>query len=302
MNRIILWGTGRQYNSISFDIICKLLEGQIIGITTNDSIDGTIDGIPIINREELKSVSCDYIVVMTDLYPFSKVCKEAIKIGIDTQKFISVAVLLLPGFTIERYEKLRNQKLSIIAPCCFAGYIYHYFRLPFLSPTINLWFPENDYMKLLVNFKKYITSNLTFRGINYDQGQQRIYPIFSLMDDIMVHMNHTTDSLQAEQMWNTRVKRINYDNLLIMNYTKREDILEQFDALPYQRKVCFVPFKTPMKSAWYLPDNLLNNAPCQKELHFGWAVNRWADGRLAGYDLWDLLLYNKKTSRLSLLQ
>ncbi|WP_318253641.1 DUF1919 domain-containing protein [Selenomonas sp. AB3002] len=301
--KILLWGSGRQYNNISNKIVSQLLGGaEIVGITTNDCIHGSIDGIPVIPKEEIKNMTFDYIVVMTDNFPYSKVCKEANLLGIDMDKLLSIDVLFLPGFTIEKYNKLRKSKITIIAPCCLGGYIYHRFRLPFLSPTINLWFSESDYIRLLKNFKRIITSDLNFYGINYDDRQGRVYPIFSLDDAVLVHMNHTSDSIEAKNKWDKRVKRINYDNLLVMNYTSNEEVLSEFDSLPFLKKVCFVPFKSNISSAWYLPDNIISILNYPKDLHLGHSVNRWADGRLSAYDMWDLLLSYKKTSRMSALE
>ena len=72
-------------------------------------------------------------------------------------------------------------------------------------------------------------------------------------------------------------------------YTENPEILAEFDKLPFSKKVCFVPFKTDVESGYYLDLAKFNG------LDLGQAVNSVAKGEINSYDLWDMLLYGKKT-------
>ena len=73
-------------------------------------------------------------------------------------------------------------------------------------------------------------------------------------------------------------------------YTESEEILEEFDAFPYDKKVCFVPFKSDLDSAWHI------NPDIRKDLKtFTRIVNYFGMGEPFYYDPFDMLLYGKKT-------
>lgn len=45
--------------------------------------------------------------------------------------------------------RLKNRNATIISSNCNGEFIYYDMRMPFLSPTINLSFDMNDYVKLV---------------------------------------------------------------------------------------------------------------------------------------------------------
>ena len=94
----------------------------------------------------------------------------------------------------------------------------------------------------------------------------------------------------AKNKWEERKKRINWYNVIPVIYTSDQNILEEFDDLPFAKKICFVSFKSNKDSAYYLDKKLDNN----KEL--GDLVNRFGLGyNQYNYDLWDMFLYGKKS-------
>ena len=113
------------------------------------------------------------------------------------------------------------------------------------------------------------------------------FPIVTL-GDIVIYMNHYRGFDEAVKKWNERKQRINWYNFFVTMYTEDEKILQNFDALPYGKKVCFVPFKSDLDSAWYINPELRCD-PLWK------IVNQFGEGRLFPYDPFDMLLYGKKT-------
>lgn len=57
--------------------------------------------------------------------------------------------LLLNKFgSKQRFKKLNNRDITIISNNCFAGITYEYLNLPFLSPTIGLYFLHQNILNL----------------------------------------------------------------------------------------------------------------------------------------------------------
>ena len=71
-------------------------------------------------------------------------------------------------------------------------------------------------------------------------------------------------------------------------FTESPEVLAEFDKLPFSKKICFVNFESDLDSAYFL-DNKKYNEPL-------WRMsNLTALGAVNFYDMWDMLLYGKKT-------
>lgn len=149
-----------------------------------------------------------------------------------------------------RKQKLNNTDFTIICNNCWGGYVYRRYGLPYLSPTIGLYFFSNDFVKLCYNLREYMELPLIF--ISYTQSKycdeivrkkQQNIPIARL-GDIEVFFLHYKSEEEAREKWERRVQRINYDNLIFkfskMNSCSIED-LRRFDKLPYNKKFVFIP-------------------------------------------------------------
>lgn len=146
--------------------------------------------------------------------------------------------------------RLKNRNPTIIASNCNGEFIYYDMKLPFLSPTINLSFDMNDYVKLLENLRWYMEQPITpYEDERFD------YPC-GMLGDIEIRFNHYKTFEEAVAKWEERKQRINWDNLYIIaidgdNCT--EESLHRFDTLPYRHKVIFTHLPRPdIRSAYYL--------------------------------------------------
>lgn len=110
-------------------------------------------------------------------------------------------------------NKLKNENFSIISSNCIGGLIYHRLDHKFLSPTINLWMWQYDYLKFVLDLEKYLSLELAFIESEYS------YPVARL-EDIKIYFNHYSCEEEANECWNKRKKRINYDNLFLIMYDK----------------------------------------------------------------------------------
>ena len=60
----------------------------------------------------------------------------------------------------KRVKKLKNNDFSIISSNCIGMFMYKDMELPYLSPTINLSIPMNDFVKMLENLEWYIQQDI----------------------------------------------------------------------------------------------------------------------------------------------
>ena len=278
----------RQYRNINF--VGTVHDSTVTPSPKNSPIMINNKPIPVVRKENLFSINYDIIVVVGQDASLVPILKEADQLKINPDKVILDRTICVPGFTVELYKKLRNSKLSILSINCWGGLIYHTFGLPFLSPTINMFFGESDFLKFLHNPNYYMEKELRFYKMSFDKNLKCNYPIF-LLGDIKLYMNHYGDVGidGAREKWEERRLKINWFNLFIMNFTNDIHFLKEFDQLPYSKKICFVPFETDIDSGVFINSNLIQNKP------FYEAVNETAMNKITCYNLWDLLLYGKKT-------
>lgn len=121
-------------------------------------------------------------------------------------------------------KKLKNDNFSIICSNCIGGVIYHRLGKQFLSPTINLWMNQKDFLKMALDLRWYMSKELVFIKGEYD------YPI-GLLGDVKIYFNHSKTEEEARKNWERRKTRINYDNLYIIMYDRNGLTNEDFDAL-----------------------------------------------------------------------
>lgn len=150
---------------------------------------------------------------------------------------------------IKRF-RLKNRKPTIISSNCNGEFIYYDMRLQFLSPTINLSFDMNDYVKMLENLPWYMEQQIVpYEDSRFD------YPT-GMLGDIEIRFNHYDSFEQAVAKWEERKKRIDWDNLFILGIDGDNctyESLQRFDKLPYKNKVIFTHKPYPeIKSAFYI--------------------------------------------------
>ena len=289
MKRVFIWGTGIEYdrNMLLFKYYQLIEAFTIVGITSKDCYYSHIDGIKFYSKEEIASVEFDYLIICASNI-YHEINLEANKLGVGDDKILSVSALAIPGFQLERYIKLKNSHLSIIANNCWGGLTYHYLGLKFDSPFINMFVKDEEYIKILEDLHC-LKEELVLSETKYNDDLNITYPVYAI-NGLKLYMNHYSDFEQAEQKWSERLKRMNWNNLFVMMYTENEKYAELFEKLPYSKKVCFVPFETDLPSALFLP--IMGN----KTEPFYNVVNKCAQGIYRGYDVWDLLEGHIKTS------
>lgn len=150
-----------------------------------------------------------------------------------------------------RRLRLKNRTPSVIASNCVGTYIYFDMKLRYLSPTINLSFDMNDYVKFLENLRWYMDQPLLpYEDDRFD------FPC-GMLGDVEIRFNHYKSFEAARDKWEERKQRIDWDNLFIIGIDGDDctyESLRRFDALPFENKVIFTHKPYPeFPSARYIP-------------------------------------------------
>ena len=219
------------------------------------------------------------------------ILKESETLGIDIDKVVIDRTVCVPNFTLEKYNKLRHSQLSILSMNCWGVITYNTLGLPFLSPTINMVTGnEEQFIQFLKNPIENMEKEFKYQRSYYSQEDKINHPIFNL-GEVEWRLIHD-DAKNLEnilQNWYKRRYRINWCNSLFVMNTKDPELLKKFDRMPLAKKACFVPFETDIESAFYM------NPKRYGTDQFNNSVLCFARETPYCYDIWDLLLYGKKT-------
>ena len=295
MLKILLWvvsNDGRFFNG-AMQILERQHNGvDLVGITANAPIqltknDKKVNFIPL--AEVNGGGEFDLLLVVgAKQIGMSEITQAAAQLKFPVEKLLGDWIVCIPGFTLDKYRKLQRSRLSIFAQNCFGGIISHTLNLPFRTPFVNMFFEEREYIRFLRAPRMCMAEELTLKKMVWNDGFKYYHPI-AMLGNVDIVLNHYPDFDAAVAKWNERKQRINWYNLFVTAYTDDAEILQEFDALPYGKKVCFVPFKSDLDSAWYI------NPKITKHEHLWQKVNDFARGKPFYYDPFDMLLYGKKT-------
>ena len=138
-------------------------------------------------------------------------------------------------------NRLKNKNITILCNNCLGGVVYHCLGLQFLSPTVNLMVDSTaDFIKFCKNINYYLQQPIVEL-----KDDSKPYPL-GMCGDIKLHFNHYHSFEDAVAKWESRKKRINWDNIyLIANdyisdteFVSREEILE-FGKLKCKNLIMF---------------------------------------------------------------
>lgn len=160
---------------------------------------------------------------------------------------------------IFRRMPLKNRNFSIISNNCWGGLVYDKYALPYLSPTIGLYFYADEYIRFISDLHKYLNSELEFIEIDESRHKDSILAkgennvIVGLIGkEVEVVFLHYHSREEAYEKWMRRCKRVNYDNLLIKCNDQNDFTQKEFEAL------CKLEFKHKLfftaNEKWKEPD------------------------------------------------
>ena len=184
----------------------------------------------------------------------------------------------------ELKNRLTNHNMSVISANCVGAFMLHDLDEPFNSPFVNLYMKPRDFIRYLQNMAHYDQQTLVFEPTN------KPYPVGKL-GDILIHFMHYDSARDAQEKWETRLKRVNLDNLFIIMTDRDEpavvpyEDLVDFDNLPFKNKVVFTNKPYPeLASAFYIKG-------FEQETHVGdlFAFSGWNGAKY--YDQFDYVAW-----------
>lgn len=164
--------------------------------------------------------------------------------------------IFIPLTCRNRGNKLRQTNFTIISNNCWGGVVYEAHNLQKESPTVGMFFMAEDYIRFLSHLKEYLAAELTFikpeesrwKNDSATSGDKRwgTYPIGKIHigrnESIEIFFLHYHSEKEAREKWKRRIKRINWNKLLIKFNDQNgctEEYIKSFETLPYKNKVCF---------------------------------------------------------------
>ena len=140
-----------------------------------------------------------------------------VRSGIEIWKNSAVLQKIDDVISRKYIKSLTNDNFTILCSNCIGGCIYHRLRKQFLSPTVNMFFTQPDFVDFCLHLDYYLSTPLQF--IDHSGS----YPVAILhgkdeIPDITLHFNHAKTKQEAEEKWESRKRRINKDNLYIILY------------------------------------------------------------------------------------
>lgn len=155
-------------------------------------------------------------------------------------------------FRIRRFfvrKAVKSRDFTIISNNCWGGRTYQYFDMPYLSPTVGLYFYSADYLKFVSDLHRYLDTPLKFICASdskyYEELKNRgqTEKVIGVLDDVEIVFLHYKSEEEALEKWNRRKERINFNNV-ILKYSWsnlcEEEHLEAFDKLPFDNKIMLV--------------------------------------------------------------
>ncbi|GAA0387134.1 DUF1919 domain-containing protein [Paenibacillus motobuensis] len=138
----------------------------------------------------------------------------------------------------KKQERLINKDPTIISNNCIAGIMYYDLNIRYKSPTINLCFSPEDFIRYIHHLADYSNTELIKEvdpAVSYPIGV-----LHNRFGEVRIHFMHYRSFQAAKVKWEERTRRIDYDNTYIIMDAGLDcpsEILEQFDQLEYSNKV-----------------------------------------------------------------
>lgn len=146
-------------------------------------------------------------------------------------------------------RSIKSRDFTIISNNCWAGRVYQYLDMPYLSPTAGLYFFAPDYIKFVSDLKHYLDTPLKFikaeesKYFEELKTRNQLGKPIGILDDVEIVFLHYKSKEEALEKWNRRKERVNFDNIILkfswMNLCEEEH-LEKFDDLPFENKILLV--------------------------------------------------------------
>lgn len=132
-------------------------------------------------------------------------------------------------------------ELTVLSSDCLAGILYHDLNRKFLSPTINLWFEEQDFLKFCISPQYYLNGDFRFLS---ETEKEVPHPVGCLGEEdrcIKIYFEHYGSNQECEEAWNRRKSRIDWENLFVVmsDLELTDEDVQKFYQIKAKRKIMF---------------------------------------------------------------
>lgn len=137
---------------------------------------------------------------------------------------------IYPRCIIHRRRKLEASNVTLICQNCIGGVFYHEMGLKFLSPTINLFIREPDFMRFVSNLDAYLEQELRMQW-------EEEYPV-GFLGDVRIDFMHYSTCREAKEAWERRKKRMVKDRIVVIATDRNgfdDACFEQWKKLLYRK-------------------------------------------------------------------
>ena len=155
-------------------------------------------------------------------------------------------------FIVKRFKRrLSNKDFTLITQNCVGGVMYSTLGLEFLSPTINMFIEDENFVKLVENLEYYMSVPATAKQDRYVDpiDNSIVYPKIQI-DDIELCCLHYKDCNDAIAAWERRRKRVNLENVFVIantwNMHDNNRLIERITKTKY-KTVIFTDGNYPFK-------------------------------------------------------
>lgn len=152
----------------------------------------------------------------------------------------------------KKRRALTNKSFSLLCNNCNGGILSHDLGLQFRSPTVNLFFYSDHFLRFCENLDHYLAQPLTLCR-EPRRKPDTDYPVCNL-GDLELHFLHYRSFEEAKEKWDARTARLDRENLFIM-WTffdpADEATLARFERLPFPNKVAFTEREFPQYPSAY---------------------------------------------------
>lgn len=225
--------------------------------------------IDVIVIDSIKEDKIREILVNGNYDPKIIFSQSEIKIDIpkSTNREISsdeyyLLALNLKKIDLEYYLQFKELNVSIISNNCWDGYLYQKSGMEYSSPLVWTAIEVSDFIKLVSDLKYYFNLKLKFIK---EQGKE--CPV-ALLGDVTIYFPHYKTEEEAQSKWDRRLKRVNYENMIIQANIENYTDAVKFDNLSFKNKVAFTPEDYNLRSCVYLSEWQKNKSDYQRYKSF----------------------------------
>lgn len=135
-------------------------------------------------------------------------------------------------------KQLQTKNVSVISQNCIGGVFYHDMQQQFMSPTVNLFFTAEEFVRFALDLPRYLSAE---PEMHWDEE----YPVARL-EDVTVRFMHYETCKEAKEAWCRRKARIRWDKIVVLCSDMEgfdDGVFAQWKRIPYP-KVLFTANET----------------------------------------------------------